>query len=49
MTKKYFTLIKNDNNYEYGFGFVHEAMWAGSTYLKGQFPSSFKDFLKVII
>ena len=47
--EKFLYLIKNDNNYEYGFGFVHEAMWAGSTYLNGKFPSSFNDFLKVII
>ena len=47
--EKFVYLIKNDNNYEYGFGFVHEAMWGGSTYLNGEFPSSFNDFLKVII
>ena len=47
--EKFLYLIKNDNNYEYGFGFVHEAMWAGSTYLNGKFPGSFNDFLKVII
>tara|TARA_Y100001935_G_scaffold248648_1_gene246104 strand:+ start:701 stop:1903 length:1203 start_codon:yes stop_codon:yes gene_type:complete len=47
--EKYLYLIKNHESYEYGFGFVHEAMWAGSTYLSGKFPSSFNDFLKVII
>lgn len=47
--EKFMYLIKNDNNHEYGFGFVHEAMWAGSTYLNGKFPSSFNDYLKVII
>ncbi len=47
--EKFLYLIKNENDYEYGFGFVHEAMWAGSTYLNGKFPSSFNDFLKVII
>ncbi len=47
--EKFLYLIKNENNYEYGFGFVHEAMWGGSTYLNGKFPSSFNDFLKVFI
>ena len=47
--EKFLYLIKNEKNYEYGFGFVHEAMWAGSTYLNGKFPSTFNDFLKVII
>lgn len=47
--EKFLYLIKNDNNYEYGFGFVHEAMWGGGTYLNGEFPNSFNDFLKVII
>lgn len=47
--EKFLYLIKNDNNYEYGFGFVHEAMWGGSTYLNGKFPSSFNDFLKIFI
>lgn len=47
--EKFLYLIKNDDKYEYGFGFVHEAMWAGSTYLNGKFPNSFNDFLKVII
>ena len=47
--EKYLYLIKNGNDYEYGFGFVHEAMWAGSTYLNGKFPNSFNDFLKVFI
>lgn len=47
--EKFLYLIKNGDNYEYGFGFVHEAMWGGSSYLKGEFPSSFNDFLKVVI
>ena len=45
--EKFLYLIKNNNNYEYGLGFVHEAMWGGSTYVNGKFPSSFNDFLKV--
>ena len=47
--EKFLYLIKNGNDYEYGFGFVHEAIWAGSTYLYGKFPSSFSDFWKVFI
>ena len=47
--EKFLYLIKNEKDYEYGFGFVHEAIWAGSTYLNGKFPSTFNDFLKVII
>ena len=30
-------------------GFVHEAMWGGSSPIFGDFPSSFKDFLKIMI
>ena len=37
------------NNYKIGIGLVHEAMWAGGTPSLGNFPSSFKDFLKVMI
>ena len=47
--EKFLYLIKKNNNNEYGFGFVHEAIWAGSTYINGKFPSSFNDFLKVVI
>jgi len=47
--EKFLYLIKKDNNNEYGFGFVHEAMWGGSTYLNGKFPSSFNDYWKVFI
>ena len=47
--EKFLYLIKNQNDNEYGFGFVHEAMWAGSTYLNGKFPGSFSDFLKIFI
>ena len=47
--EKFLYLIKNENDYQYGFGFVHEAMWAGSTYLYGKFPSSFSDFWKVFL
>tara|TARA_B100000029_G_C17253890_1_gene843797 strand:- start:105 stop:800 length:696 start_codon:yes stop_codon:yes gene_type:complete len=37
------------DNSEYGIGFVHEAIWAGATEESGNFPSSFNDFLKVLI
>ena len=47
--EKFLYLTKNGNNYEYGVGFVHEAMWGGSTYLNGKFPSSFNDYWKVFI
>lgn len=47
--EKFLYLIKKDNNNEYGFGFVHEAMWGGGTYLNGKFPSSFNDYWKVFI
>ncbi len=47
--EKFLYLIKKDDNYEYGLGFVHEAMWSGSTYDNGEFPSSFNDFLKVVL
>ena len=47
--EKYLYLIKNSNDYEFGFGFIHEAIWAGSTYLNGKFPSSLNDFWKVFI
>jgi len=47
--EKFLYLSKNENDYEYGAGFVHEAMWSGSTYLNGKFPSSFSDYLKIFI
>ncbi|MFL2485645.1 MAG: capsule assembly Wzi family protein [Candidatus Neomarinimicrobiota bacterium] len=43
----YLNYIKDNN--EFSSGFVHEAMWGGSTEEYGDFPSSFKDFLKVFI
>jgi hypothetical protein len=47
--EKFLYLHKTDNKYEYGIGFVHEAMWGGSSNVKGVFPSSFNDFLKVFV
>ena len=43
----YLNSIKND--YEFGVGLVHEAMWGGSTEDFGDFGDSFKDFLKIFI
>ena len=43
----YLNYLKNNN--EFQIGFVHVAMWGGSTEQLGALPSSFKDFLKVII
>ncbi|MFL2501040.1 MAG: capsule assembly Wzi family protein [Candidatus Neomarinimicrobiota bacterium] len=43
----YLNLIRN--NYEFGIGIVHEAMWGGATEDFGDFGNSFKDFLKVFI
>tara|TARA_Y100001970_G_C14227183_1_gene856413 strand:- start:1876 stop:3069 length:1194 start_codon:yes stop_codon:yes gene_type:complete len=47
--EKFLYLIKNDNNYEFGLGFVHEAVWAGGTFSDGKFPDSLDDYLKVLI
>tara|TARA_B100000212_G_scaffold60901_2_gene41214 strand:- start:624 stop:1823 length:1200 start_codon:yes stop_codon:yes gene_type:complete len=46
--EKYVYLIRK-NKIEFGIGFVHEAIWAGSTYNDEQFPKKFKDFLKILI
>ena len=35
--------------HEFGVGFVHEAMWGGSTVLLGDQPQKIKDFFKVFI
>lgn len=40
--KKWQSLLLN-------FGIVHEAVWGGATEENGEFPDSFKDFLKVFI
>jgi hypothetical protein len=47
--EKFLYLIRNSDNYEFGAGFVHEAIWNGSTFRDGRFPDSFSDFLKIII
>lgn len=47
--EKFIYLISEKNNISYGIGLVHEAMWAGGTKKINNFPSSFKDFMKVFI
>ncbi len=47
--EKFVYLNINRENNKYGIGFVHEAMWGGSSTIYGDFPNSFKDFLKVLI
>ena len=44
-----FFYLKRDGKNEFGIGLVHEAIWAGSTKGNGDFPNTFKDFLKVFI
>lgn len=46
---KFLYLTKVFDNVEFSVGFVHQAMWGGSTYINGKFPASFQDFLKVLI
>jgi len=43
----YLNYIKND--YEFGVGIVHEAMWGGGTAEQGNFSQSLSDFFKVFI
>ena len=47
--EKFVYLKFANSHYEFGAGFVHEAIWAGSTISDGRQPSSIKDFLKVFI
>ncbi len=34
-------------SYQFGIGFVHEAIWGGSTFLLGKQPQTIKNFLKI--
>ena len=43
----YINIKKND--YEFGIGLVHEAIWAGEIANLGNQPNKFKDFFKVFI
>jgi len=47
--EKFIYLNYVNQNYELGIGFVHEAMWGGETENYGVFPTSFDDFLKILI
>jgi hypothetical protein len=47
--EKFIYLNYSKNQNDFGVGIVHEAIWAGSTEDYGDFPSSFKDFLKIFI
>ena len=47
--EKFLYLDINKDNHKFSFGFVHDAMWGGATPTLGNLPSSFEDFLKVII
>jgi len=50
--EKFIYLKYNKKENEWGVGLVHEAIWGGSTIggrIPGNQPSTFKDFLKIII
>ena len=47
--EKFLYLNRVKSNYEFGIGIVHEAMWGGATEHSGDFPDSFRDFLKIFI
>jgi hypothetical protein len=47
--EKFIYLNYSKNQNKFGVGFVHNAMWGGSTEDYGDFPNTFKDFLKVFI
>ena len=46
---KFIYLSKIGNINEFGFGFVHTAMWGGYANDYGRFPSGFDSFLKVLV
>ena len=50
--EKFLYMNIRKNNYQFSIGFIHEAIWGGSTndgVVPGNQPSTFKDFLKIII
>jgi hypothetical protein len=47
--EKFVYLNYSKNKNDFSIGFVHEAIWGGSTESYGDFPHSFKDFFKVFI
>ena len=47
--EKFLYLNIKKNTSQFSIGFVHEAVWAGSTIERGKQPSSLDDFLRVFI
>lgn len=47
--EKFIYLHLDKGSHKFNFGLVHDAMWGGATPKYGSLPSSFKDFLKVMI
>ena len=47
--EKFVYLNYSKNKNQFSIGFVHEAMWGGSTEKYGDFPNSFEDFFKILI
>ena len=50
--EKFLYMNIRKNNHQFSIGFIHEAIWGGSTndgIVPGNQPSTFKDFLKIII
>ena len=50
--EKFIYLVRDSNQSQFGIGFVHEAIWGGSTLSGtsiGDQPSTLKDFFKIII
>jgi hypothetical protein len=47
--EKFIYMNMKNNIHYFSIGFIHEAVWGGSTEEYGNFPHSFKDFLKVFI
>ena len=47
--EKFIYIQKEWQSLSLNFGIVHEAVWGGSTEVNGEFPDSFKDFLKVFV
>jgi hypothetical protein len=47
--EKFIYLNYKKNKNQLKVGIVHEAIWGGGTEIDGNFPSSFKDFLKIFI
>ncbi len=47
--EKFLYINVNKKDFEFSMGFVHEAMWGGSTIDDGSQPDNFSDFLRVFI